>query len=44
MKKKIKYLCFFLLVLLSIPTFAQGPGEPYHPMTASGAKGIWHRT
>ena len=41
MKKKIISLCFSLLVLFSIPTFSQGPGEPYHPMTALGAKGIW---
>jgi len=42
MKKKIISLSFSLLVLLSIPTFAQGPGEPYHPMTANGARHI-HR-
>ncbi len=40
MKKKIISLCFSLLVLLSIPTFSQGPGEPYNPMTAPGARGI----
>ena len=37
MKKKIISLCFSLLVLLSIPTFSQGPGEPYFPETANGA-------
>jgi hypothetical protein len=42
MKKKIFSLCFSLLVLISIPTFAQGPGEPYNPMTANGARHI-HR-
>jgi hypothetical protein len=41
MKKKIFSLCYSLLVLLSTPTFSQGPGEPYHPMTANDAKGIW---
>ena len=41
MKKKINSLCFSLLVLLSTPTFSQGPGEPYHPMTAPGAKQIF---
>jgi hypothetical protein len=40
MKMRINFLCFFLLVLLSTPTFSQGPGEPYHPMTAPGANGI----
>ena len=40
MKKEIISLCFSLFVLLSIPTFAQGPGEPYHPMTAPGAESI----
>jgi hypothetical protein len=43
MKKKIISLCFSLLVLLSIPTFAQGPGEPYFPETANGAKNINHQ-
>jgi hypothetical protein len=37
MKKKIFSLCFSVLILLSIPTFAQGPGEPYFPETANGA-------
>lgn len=41
MKKKIFSLCCSLLVFLPAPTFSQGPGEPYHPMTADGAKGIW---
>ena len=41
MKKKIFSLCFSLLVLLSIPTFAQGPGEPYFPETANGAKNAY---
>ena len=40
MKKKIISLCFSLLVLLSTPTFSQGPGEPFNPMTAPGARGI----
>ena len=40
MKKIIISLCFTLLVLLCTPTFAQGPGEPYHPMTANGAEGV----
>ncbi|MDZ7624843.1 MAG: hypothetical protein U5J96_10440 [Ignavibacteriaceae bacterium] len=40
MKKKIFSLCFSLLVFLSIPTFAQGPGEPYFPETANGATNI----
>ena len=38
MKKKIFSLCFFLLLLLSTPTFSQGPGEPYFAETANGAK------
>lgn len=38
MKKKIISLCFSLLVLFSIPTFSQGPGEPYFPETANGSK------
>jgi len=37
MKKKIISLCFSLLILLTTPTFAQGPGEPYFPETANGA-------
>ena len=43
MKKKINSLGFSLLVLLSIPTYAQGPGEPYFPETANGAKNINHQ-
>lgn len=43
MKNKIFSLCFFLLVLQSTPTFAQGPGEPYFPETANGAKNINHQ-
>ncbi|MBV6420610.1 MAG: hypothetical protein DAHOPDDO_01867 [Ignavibacteriaceae bacterium] len=41
MKKKIFSLCLSLLVFSSTLTFAQGPGEPYNPMTANGARGIW---
>jgi hypothetical protein len=40
MKKKIISLCFSLLLLLSSQTFSQGPGEPYNPMTANGARHI----
>ncbi|GIK61974.1 MAG: hypothetical protein BroJett017_28640 [Ignavibacteriota bacterium] len=40
MKKKIFSLCLSLFVFLSIPTFAQGPGEPYNPETANDAKNI----
>jgi hypothetical protein len=40
MKKKINILCFFLLLLFSTQTFSQGPGEPYFPETANGAKNI----
>jgi len=40
MKNEINFLCFFLLLLVSTPTFSQGPGEPYNPMTANGANGI----
>jgi hypothetical protein len=42
MKKKIYFVPFLLILLLSTSsTFPQGPGEPYHPITANGAKGIW---
>jgi hypothetical protein len=37
MKKKIFSLCFSLIVLLTTPSFSQGPGEPYFPETANGA-------
>jgi len=41
MKKKIKFFCcFVLLLVLSIPIFSQGPGEPFHPMTAPGSRHI----
>ncbi len=40
MKKKILSVCFSLLIQLTIATFAQGPGEPYHPETANGANYI----
>jgi hypothetical protein len=41
MKKKINFVpSLLLLVILSFPTFSQGPGEPYNPMSANGAKGI----
>jgi hypothetical protein len=43
MKKKIISLCFSLLILLSTLTFSQGPGEPYFPETANGAKNINHQ-
>jgi hypothetical protein len=44
MKKKINFVSSFLLfVILSFPTFSQGPGEPYFPETANGAKNINHQ-
>jgi len=37
-----KYFVMSLLITLniSICTFGQGPGEPFHPMTAPGANGV----
>jgi hypothetical protein len=43
MKNKLISLCFSLLVLLSVPTFAQGPGEPYFPETANGALNAYYQ-
>ena len=42
----MKKLFFLLAVLFSIQLFAQGPGEPFNPMTANGAQGIsyWSHT
>ena len=43
MKKIINIVFSFLLfIIFSSQIFAQGPGEPFHPMTANGAKHI-HR-
>jgi hypothetical protein len=39
MKKKIFFVpCLLLLILFSVQSFSQGPGEPYFPETANGAK------
>lgn len=41
MKKKIKFVLSLLMFLvLSFPNLAQGPGEPYFPETANGAKNV----
>ena len=42
MKKKIYFVPFLLMLLLSSSlTFSQGPGEPYFPETANGAKNAY---
>jgi Secretion system C-terminal sorting domain len=38
MKNKINFV-LLLLLIISFPTFSQGPGEPYFPETANGAEG-----
>ncbi len=42
MKKQVIYFLgtIFFLVIWINTSFAQGPGEPFHPMTANGAKGV----
>ena len=42
MKKKIYFVPFLLMLLFSSSlTFSQGPGEPYFPETANGAKNAY---
>jgi hypothetical protein len=42
----MKKLVLVFIGLLSVQLFAQGPGEPFNPMTANGAEGIsfWSHT
>ena len=39
-KRLLFSILVFLFILNPINNFAQGPGEPFHPMTAPGARGI----